>query len=461
MDLVPLDQAGQYAAADADSTLKLVDIFKPEIERSQQQKVFYEIEMPLIPVLTEMELCGVALDTNRLGQISTVLYKKMAELEKQIYEETKHPFNINSPDQLGKVLFEELGLQGGKKTSTKKFSTDKKTLDTLRGVHPIIDLVLEYRTLGKLKSTYVDSLPLLINPATGRLHTSYQQIGASSGRMSSTNPNLQNIPIRSEIGREVRRAFIADNESDKRLFGQDKCVLLAADYSQIELRILAHLTDDERLTTAFLADKDIHKATASDVFGVPEEEITSDMRRVAKTVNFGIIYGLSAFGLTQQINVTFQEAASFIERYRARYPKIWGYLESTPEEARMTGYVQTLFGRRRYMPELGVSNPVLRKEAERAAINMPVQGTAADIVKIAMRRVYDQMRADKFKAHLLLQVHDELVFEVPENEVAALATLVKTNMESVAKDIDLKVPLKADLKTGLNWGDMHEYGHKS
>jgi DNA polymerase-1 len=454
MDKVAIEDAARYAAADAEYTLRLVEIMQNELERSNQTKVFKEIEMPLIPVLTAMELSGVALDKGRLGQLSTLLYQNISQLEKQIFAEVGHEFNINSPDQLGQVLFGELGLQGGKKTSTRKFSTDKKTLDSLRMAHPIVEQVLEYRQVGKLKSTYVDSLPLLINRETGRVHTSYQQIGASSGRMSSNNPNLQNIPIRTEIGREVRKAFIADNSSDKRFFGDEKCVLLSADYSQIELRLLAHLTDDERLTTAFLADKDIHRTTAADVFGVPEDKITDDMRRVAKTVNFGIIYGLSAFGLTQQINIGFQEAAAFIERYKANFPSVWHYLESTPEEARKTGFVQTLLGRRRYMPELTASNPVLRKEAERAAINMPVQGTAADIVKIAMRRVFEAIQAEHLRGKMLLQVHDELVFETPENELQQLGKLVKTQMESVAEVISLKVPLKVDLKTGLNWGEM-------
>ena len=457
MDKVDLNEAGKYAAADADSTLQLVTIFSPQLIRNDQEQLFHQIEMPLIPVLTEMELCGVALNTARLGEISTSLYQKMSQLEQEIYGQVGHQFNINSPDQLGKVLFEELGLQAGKKTATKKYSTDKKTLDYLRGSHPIVAAVLEYRTLGKLKSTYVDSLPLLVNPETGRLHTSFQQIGASSGRLSSSNPNLQNIPIRTEIGRGVRRAFIADNSSDKRLFGDDKCVLFAADYSQIELRLLAHLTGDERLTTAFLADKDIHRATASDVFGMPENEVTSDMRRVAKTVNFGIIYGLSAFGLTQQISITFQEAKTFIDNYNLKYPAVRAYLEQTPDEARQRGYVQTLFGRRRYMPDLNANNSVVRAEAERQAINMPVQGTAADIVKIAMRRVYDEMRVKKLRTHLLLQVHDELVFEAPESEVPILAELVKRNMESVAADVKLAVPLKADLKVGPNWGDMEGF----
>jgi DNA polymerase-1 len=457
MDRVPIETAGQYAAADADNTLKLVSVFEKDLSLNKLEKVFHEIEMPLIPVLTGMELVGVALDTARLGTLSTSLYQKISELEKNIFNEVGHQFNINSPDQLGKVLFEELGLQGGKKTATKKFSTDKKTLDTLRGAHAVVDLVLEYRQFGKLKSTYVDSLPLLLNLETGRVHTSFQQIGASSGRMSSNNPNLQNIPIRTEIGREVRRAFIADNSSNKRLFGNDKAILVSADYSQIELRLLAHLTGDERLTSAFLANKDIHRATAADVFGIPEEQVTDDMRRVAKTVNFGIIYGLSAFGLTQQINITYQEAAAFIENYKAKYPSVWHYLESTPEEARKTGFVQTLFGRRRYMPELNAGNPILRKEAERAAINMPVQGTAADIVKIAMRRVWDALNSQKLRAKLLLQVHDELVFEAPESELPELAALVHTHMEAVEKDVQLSVPLKADLKYGLNWGEMEKY----
>jgi DNA polymerase-1 len=457
MDLVSVEDVMPYACADADMCLRLSDDLTPELQNNNLWKLFKEVEMPLVCVIASMEITGVCLDTAKMMQTSTLLYQKMRELEDEIFGYVGHNFNINSTDQLGKVLFEELGLQAGKKTATKKFSTDKKTLDSLREAHPIVNAVLEWRQMGKLKSTYVDALPLLVNKETGRVHTSYNQIGASSGRISSNDPNLQNIPIRSEIGREVRRSFIADNASSHRLFKDEDSVLVSADYSQIELRLLAHLTGDKTLVEAFMADKDIHRTTAAIVFGVPEDKVTPDMRRVAKTVNFGIIYGLSPFGLSQQIELSVSDAKRFIDTYNETYPAIKAYLDQTPDKARETGYVQTLFGRRRYMPELSASNHIVRQEAERAAINMPVQGTAADIVKIAMRRVYDEINRQKLRSKMLLQVHDELVFEAPKSEVPLLAKLVKEKMEGVAKDIALIVPLKADFKVGLNWGDLENF----
>lgn len=452
MDQVSLEKVTPYACADADMTLRLADNLKPELEQTGVWELFNEVEMPLVPVLCTMELCGIAVATERLVEISRHLAKEMSFLEQEIYKEAGGEFNINSPDQLGTVLFGKLGLQGGKRTATKKYSTSKEVLEGLREQHPVIGQILEYRQLSKLKSTYVDSLPTLINPETGRIHTSFQQIGSSTGRISSSEPNLQNIPIRTDIGREVRKAFVADNKSSHRIF-KEKSLLLAADYSQIELRLLAHLTADPRLVDAFTHDRDIHAATASDVFNVPIAEVTPAMRRLAKTINFGIIYGLSAHGLAIRTEMGYKEAAEFIKQYNERYPNIKAYLDKTPGEARQKGYVQTIFGRRRYMPELNASAVVLRQEAERQAINMPIQGTAADIVKMAMNRVYREMQAKKLTAKLLLQVHDELVFEVPESELKPLAELVCRNMESVVK---LNVPLKADLKVGENWGEMTE-----
>lgn len=453
MDKVSVEQVTPYAAADADMTLRLVDNLRPQLERDGLWKLFTEVEMPLVPAVIVMELCGVALDVPALQTISTQLYEKMQQLEKEIYAEAGYAFNINSPDQLGQVLFGKLGLQGGKKTATKKYSTDKETLEWLRDQHPIVEKVLEYRQFGKLKSTYVDALPLLINPETGRVHTSFHQIGSSTGRISSSDPNLQNIPVRTELGGEVRRAFVADNNSPHHLFDEPS-VLFAADYSQIELRILADLTQDPRLVDAFQHDKDIHAATASDVFGVPEDQVTPEMRRLAKTVNFGIIYGLSAHGLSVRTSFTRQEASEFIKAYNLRFPSIKAYLDQTPDQARKDGFVQTIFGRRRYMPELNSPNNVMKQAAERQAINMPVQGTAADIIKIAMIRVYKEMWEKKLKSKMLLQVHDELVFEAPRSELPVLAELVKRNMEGV---VQLSVPLKADLKVGTNWRDMESY----
>ncbi|MBN9387409.1 MAG: DNA polymerase I [Chloroflexi bacterium] len=454
IDLAPVENVVAYAGADADMTLRLVDDLAPQLERDGLAQLFVEVEMPLVPVLATMELCGITVDVPSLQSISTGLFKKMEQLEKEIYESVGYKFNINSPDQLGEALFGKLGLPGGKKTSTGKYSTTKEILEGLRDQDPAVGKILDFRHFGKLKSTYVDALPLLINPETGRIHTSFHQIGSATGRISSSDPNLQNIPIRTDAGSEIRRAFVADNFSDHRFWKNEESVLFAADYSQIELRILAHLTQDPRLVDAFQNDKDIHAATASDVFGVAENEVTPDMRRLAKTVNFGIIYGLSAFGLAQRTGFSVKEAGTFIKDYNERYPSIKAYLDQTPDQARETGYVQTILGRRRYMPELKNSNVVVRQAAERQAINMPVQGTAADIVKIAMVRVAKEVAEKNLRSKLLLQVHDELVFEAPRSELAVLAELVKRNMEGV---VQLSVPLKADLKVGLNWRDMESY----
>lgn len=453
IDLAPVEHVVAYACADADMTLRLVDDLLPQLDQDGLWKLFVEVEIPLVPVLATMELCGISVDVPSLQTISTELFKKMEQLEKDIYQAVGYKFNINSPDQLGEALFVKLGLPGGKRTTTGKYSTTKEILEGLRDHDEAVGKVLDYRHFGKLKSTYVDSLPLLINSETGRIHTSFHQIGSSTGRISSSDPNLQNIPIRTESGSEIRRAFVANNTPAKRFF-KEESVLFAADYSQIELRILAHLTQDPRLVDAFRHDKDIHAATASDVFGVAEDAVTPDMRRMAKTVNFGIIYGLSAFGLSQRTGFSVKEAGTFIKEYNERYPAIKAYLDQTPDQARETGYVQTILGRRRYMGELKNSNAVIRQAAERQAINMPVQGTAADIIKIAMVRVFNEMRQEKMQTKLLLQVHDELIFEAPRSELPQLAELVKRNMESV---VQLSVPLKADLKVGSNWRDMESY----
>jgi DNA polymerase I len=449
-DYVNIDAATAYAAADADMTLRLADDLAPQLEKDGLKKLFDEIEMPLIPVLATMELCGIGLDVGALQGISTTLYANIHELEKQIFEEIGYPFNINSTDQLATALG-KLGLSGGKKTAKGKMSTNKESLEALRDKHPVVGVVLDYRHLAKLKSTYVDSLPLILNPETGRVHTSFHQIGSATGRVSSSDPNLQNIPIRSDIGGEIRRAFVAESK-----YYDEPAVLFAADYSQIELRILAHFSQDDRLLDAFKNGEDIHTATAADVFGIKPEEVTPNIRRLAKTVNFGIIYGLSAFGLSSRTDFTYQEANEFIKRYNEKFPTIKAYLDKTPEQARKVGYVQTIFGRRRYMPELtgqGVA-PSMRQAAERQAINMPVQGTAADIVKIAMNKIFAEMREKKLRSKLLLQVHDELVFEAPRSEIPQLAEIVKRNMENV---VNLDVPLKADLKFGQNWRDMESY----
>ena len=405
-------------------------------------KLFVDIEMPLVPILMDMERTGVALDLDLLRQMSHQLGQQMLNLEVDIYNHVGHRFNINSSQQLGAVLFEELRLPKSRKTKS-GYSTDASVLENLRGVHPVIDILLEYRQIAKLKSTYIDALPALINPKTGRVHTCYNQTATTTGRLSSSDPNLQNIPIRTELGRKVRSAFVASDPGRGRLVG--------ADYSQIELRIMAHMSKDERLIAAFLRDEDIHAATAAEVFGVSISEVTSQMRRVAKTVNFGVMYGMSEYGLSVGTDLSREAAAEFISSYFERYPRVKEYLESTRSEARRLGYVQTLFGRRRYIPEINSANAQVRLAAERMAINMPLQGTAADIIKLAMIDVYREMERRQLKSKMILQVHDELIFDVPEDEVEEVKSLVAEIMPMAAS---LCVPLKVDIKVGRNWGEF-------
>ena len=431
IDRVPIEMAAAYACADADMTLRLVDELKPQLERDGIRKLFSEVEMPLVPVIAAMELCGIAVDVPNLKTISTSLYEKLQILEKEIHDEAGYNFNINSPDQLGEVLFGKLGLPGGKKTSTRKFSTTKEMLEGLRE-YPIVEKVLTFRQLGKLKSTYVDSLPLLVNPQTGRLHTSFHQIGASTGRISSSDPNLQNIPIRTEVGSEIRRAFIADNNSPHHLFDEPS-VLLAADYSQIELRMLAHLTHDPRLVDAFQHDKDIHAATASDIFGLPEGQIDAgnappgedgQLRHYLRSERHR---SEPAYWLFRS-----KRPSDFIKEYNERYPAIKAYLDQTPTRPARPAMSRPFWAAAAIWANFDNSNVSIRQAAERQAINMPVQGTAADIVKIAMIRVSNEMREKELKSpNSCLQVHDELVFEAPKSELAVLAELVKRNMEGV------------------------------
>ena len=396
-----------------------------------------------------MELTGVAIDVPWLQSLSSSMHAKLQELERQIHDEAKHPFNIGSTQQLGRVLFEELQLPGRKRTQT-GYSTDREVLDQLRGLHPIIELIVEYRQLIKLKNTYIDALPLLVRRDTGRVHTSFNQAVAATGRLSSSNPNLQNIPIRTEIGRDVRKAFIADNTSPHRLF-DEQSFLLAADYSQIELRLLAHMAQEPRLVEAFEQGLDIHAATAAEVMGIPLEQVDPDSRRLAKTINFGVLYGMGSYGLARDTGLSPAEASKFIELYWSRYPMVRALMDRTLEEGREKGYVSTLLGRRRYSPELRSRNGGIRQQAERMAINAPVQGTAADIIKIAMNRLHDEMKARGMKSKMLLQVHDELMFEVPTSELEELQELVCETMEGA---MTLSVPLKVEVKYGVNWGEM-------
>jgi DNA polymerase-1 len=387
-----------------------------------------------------MERSGVALDIELLRQMSHRLGEQLMKLEVEIYNAVGHRFNINSPQQLGSVLFQELKLPLGRKTKG-GYSTGASVLEEFRGIHPIIEFILDYRQLAKLKSTYTDALPSLINPKTGRVHTSFNQTRTATGRLSSSEPNLQNIPVRGELGKQVRQAFITP-------FGSR---LVAGDYSQIDLRALAHLSQDESLLSAFRRDEDIHGATAAQVFGVDASQVTPDMRRVAKTVNFGVIYGMSDYGLEQATELSREESAQFIASYFERYPGVKQYLESTKEQARKSGYVQTLLGRRRSIPEINSSNRQVREAAERMAINMPVQGTSADIIKVAMVNLHREMQKRQLKSKMLLQVHDELVLEVPEDELEEIRQLVPEIMSTA---VELSVPLKVDMKTGNNWGEM-------
>jgi len=445
MDAVPVAQVAPYAAADADATLRLVPLQARELEEKNLARLFHEIEMPLIPVLTDMEAVGVALDTEILAAISRELEERLAALQEQIYQWVGYSFNINSTQQLSDALFGKLGLptRGLRKTASGHYSTAADVLEGLRGQHPVIEIILEHRALEKLRSTYVDALPQLVNPETGRLHTDYNQTGAETGRISSSSPNLQNIPIRTEEGRRIRKAFIA----------QPGWLLLAADYSQIELRILAHVSQDPTMLAAFARGEDIHASTAAKVYGVPLDQVTPDQRRVAKAVNFGLMYGQGAYGLAQQTGMTPEQAARFIETYFQTYPTVKRYLDDTRRQAAAQGYVETLLGRRRPFPEL--QNPrtphAVRAAAERAAINAPIQGTAADIIKIAMVRLHTALAERKLRSRMILQVHDELVLECPREEIPEAAALVREKMEGA---FSLAAPLKVDVEMGPNWYDM-------
>ena len=440
MSQVEVKQAADYSCADADITGQLAELLRPELHQQGLWQLFSEVEMPLVPVLVTMERNGVSLDIEPMRQMSHRLGEQLLKLEEEIYGSVGHYFNINSPQQLSSVLFEELKLPPTRKTKG-GYSTGASVLEELRGVHPVIEFILNYRQLSKLKSTYIDTLPNLINPKTGRVHTSFNQTRTATGRLSSSEPNLQNIPIRGKEGKEIRQAFIAPAGS----------CLLAGDYSQIDLRALAHLSQDSRLSAAFRQDEDVHAATAAQLFGVDASQVTKDMRRLAKTVNFGVIYGMSDYGLQQATELSREEAAQFITSYFEKYPGVREYLESTKEQARKQGYVQTLLGRKRFIPEINSPNRQIREAAERMAINMPVQGTSADIIKMAMINLHQEMDKRQLKSKLLLQVHDELVFEVPQDELETMRQMVPQVMSTA---LTLSVPLKVDIKTGNNWGEM-------
>ena len=439
MSQVEIEKVANYACADADMTRRLTDFFSQELQQQGLWQLFSDVEMPLVPVLLRMERNGIALDKELLQEMSRQLGQQIATLETQIFTLAGHEFNINSPQQLGKVLFDELKIPTTRRGKS-KYSTEASVLDELKE-YEIIRLIQEYRQLSKLKSTYIDALPGLVNAKTGRVHTSFNQTRTTTGRLSSSEPNLQNIPVRGEQGRQIRCAFIAP---------QGSC-LFAADYSQIDLRALAHLSQDPGLIYAFQHDEDIHAATAAQLFNVEKSQVTADMRRLAKTVNFGVIYGMSEYGLEQATELSREEAAQFIAAYFAKYPKVKEYLESTKKQARENGYVQTILGRRRFIPEINSSNRQVREAAERMAINMPVQGTSADIIKVAMINLDREMDKQRLKSKMLLQVHDELVLEVPDGEMETVQKLVPQVMSSA---LQLNVPLKVDTKRGQNWGEM-------
>ena len=438
---VTVEDATEYSGEDAAITLKLKNHFGPALEKERLSKLFHDIEVPLIEVLAGMEMEGVKLDTPLMESFSRKMESELASIEKRIYFIAGEEFNINSPKQLQEILFDKMGLKPIKKTKT-GYSTNIDVLEELALAHELPKEIIEYRGLSKLKNTYVDALPKLVNPETRRLHTSFNQTITATGRLSSSDPNLQNIPIRSEWGREIRKAFIADPGN----------LLLSSDYSQIELRILAHISRDEELVEVFRNDGDIHTRTASGLFGVAPEKVSEDMRRSAKTVNFGIIYGISPYGLSRQLGIPAAEAKHYIETYFVRFSGVRAYIDLLITEAAEKGYVTTLFGRKRSIPEIKSTNKNIRQLGERLATNTPVQGSAADIIKVSMLNIRNRLNKEKLKTKMLLQVHDELLFEVPEDEKDAAEKLVREEMENA---VNLSVPLKVDIGIGKNWSEAH------
>ena len=457
MDKVEIEKAAEYAAADADMTERLRRLLEGEIEEKALGDMLRDYELPLVPVLIRMQREGVAIDADALGKMSLELKERLDSIRGDMYLTIGHEFNLNSSQQLGGVLFDELRLPPTRRTQT-GYTTNAAALDALKerldaGEIPdadprsydVMNGILEHRQLSKLKSTYVDALPGMVNPDTGRIHTKYNQTGSATGRVSSNDPNLQNIPVRTELGRQVRKAFIAPGAPDS--------TLLAADYSQIELRVLAHFSRDPALLEAFHRGDDIHSATSSLVYDVPMEDVTEDMRRIAKILNFGVLYGLTAHGISQQTDLSRAQGQDFIDIYFERYPQIKSYVEETIEKCRGLGYVETALGRRRYLPNIRTRNYQARQAAERAAINMPIQGTAADIIKIAMIRIMDRMTELEMRSKMILQVHDELIFEVPREELDSMSEMVR---ELMPASLELAVPVVVELKTGDNWGDLEQ-----
>ncbi len=433
-----------YASEDADVTLRLKEIFDPQIKENDLEKLLHDVESPLIHVLAEMEFEGIRIDIQSLAEMSTLLEDESREIEKQVYQLAGEKFNLSSPKQLGEILFVKLQLDPkAKKTKTGQYATGEEVLSKMAGEHEIAQAILDYRQMVKLKSTYVDALPTMINPKTGRVHTTYNQFVAATGRLSSINPNLQNIPIRTARGREIRKAFVPRDEN---------YVLLAADYSQIELRIMAAFSKDQSMLDAFKNGRDIHATTAAKIFQVPLEEVTGDMRRKAKTANFGIIYGISAFGLSQRLNIPRSEAKEIIDAYFKEFPAVKEYMDNAIEKARKNEYVETILGRRRYLRDINSRNQTMRGFAERNAINAPIQGSAADMIKVAMIHVHDWMKKENLKSKMILQVHDELVFDAHKDEVALLQREIPRMMSNA---VVLDVPLEVETGIGSNWLEAH------
>ena len=441
----PIEAAADYAAADAETVMRLVPAMQPELERQNAARLLTELEMPLVPILAEMERTGIALDKTFLNGMSVELSQRLGDIERQVFTEVGSSFNLNSTQQLSVILFERLGLEPPdrrKRTASGHYSTSADVLEEMRGQHRVVDMILEYRELSKLKSTYLDALPEQVNPLTGRIHTSYNQTGSVTGRLASSDPNLQNIPTRTDLGRRVRQGFIAE----------DGKVLLSVDYSQIELRIVADMAKDEAMLDAFRAGQDIHATTAAAIYNVPLQAVAKEQRRHAKAINFGLIYGMSAFGLSRTTDLTLAESEEFVKTYFKQFPGVKSYLDNMRRRAADQGYVETLLGRRRYFPGLKTqTNPNIRNREEREAINAPIQGTAADIMKLAMLNLPLALQQAGLHAHLELQVHDELVLECPRDELRETARVVQKVMESAYR---LTIPLLTDARWGINWGEM-------
>ena len=444
MRTVPIAEQTEYAVEDADITFQLKQLFTGELERGNVTKLFNDIELPLVSVLTAMEIEGININIDFLNKLSVTLTADINRLEKNIYEQAGEEFNIASPKQLGIVLFEKMELvKKPKKTKTGQYATGEDILSFLAKEHEIIRNIQEYRQYKKLQSTYVDALPNEVNSKTGRIHTQYMQAVAATGRLSSNNPNLQNIPIRTERGKEVRKSFIPRDENH---------VLLAADYSQIELRIIAALSEEENMMEAFKNGEDIHASTAAKVFNVPLDEVTREQRSNAKTVNFGIVYGVSAFGLSNQTDLSRSEAKELIDTYYETYPKLKAYMSAQVDFARENGYVETVLNRRRYLKDINSRNAMVRSGAERNAVNAPIQGSAADIIKLAMINIYNRFKKEGFKSKMLLQVHDELVFDAHKDELEIIKPIIKYEMENAFK---MNVPLDVEVGVGENWLQAH------